>query len=68
MHIRGQGDGLSWDSGQPLQRGFGGTWIWTTSNAKRNLRFKLLLNDTIWAKGRDISVKAGKLIEVVPVF
>ena len=68
LYIRGQGDGLSWDKGQPLSPGFGGRWIWKTSNAKGNVLFKLLLNDKIWAKGEDVGVEAGKLIEVIPVF
>jgi hypothetical protein len=68
IYIRGQGDGLSWDKGQPLIPGFGGRWIWKTSKAKGKVLFKLLLNDTIWAKGEKIGVEAGKMIEVVPVF
>ena len=68
LYIRGQGDGLSWDKGQPLSPGFGGRWIWKTSKAKGKVLFKLLLNDTIWAKGEDFGVEAGKMVEVVPVF
>src|SRR5262245_44037625 len=35
LYIRGEGDGLSWASGQRLSRGFGGSWIWLTSKARR---------------------------------
>jgi hypothetical protein len=68
LYIRGQGDGLSWTSGQRLNRGFGGSWIWLSPKAKGRVRFRLLLNDCIKAKGRDLIVAAGKLIEVAPVF
>jgi len=68
LYIRGQGDGLSWDKGQPLSPGFGGSWIWKTNKAKGKVLFRLLLNDEIWAKGEDGRVDAGKMIEVVPVF
>jgi hypothetical protein len=68
LYIRGQGDGLRWDKGQPLSPGFGGSWIWKTNKAKGKLLFRLLLNDEIWAKGEDGGVDAGKMIEVVPVF
>jgi hypothetical protein len=68
IYIRGQGDGLSWDNGQRLSRGFGGTWIWTTSKARGKVQFRLLLNDKTCAKGEDFAVEAGKLIEVAPVF
>ncbi len=68
LYIRGQGDGLSWDKGQPLSPGFGGSWIWKTGKAKGRVLFTLLLNDRIWAKGKHVGVEAGKMIEVVPVF
>ena len=68
LYIRGQGDGLSWDKGQPLSPGFGGSWIWKTDKAKGKVLFRLLLNDEIRAKGEDGRVDAGKMIQVVPVF
>jgi hypothetical protein len=68
LFIRGQGNGLSWEKGQPLSPGFGGRCIWKTSKAKGNVLFKLLLNDKIWAKGQELGVQAGKMIEVAPVF
>lgn len=68
LYIRGQGEGLSWDKGQPLRRGFGGSWIWTASKAKGRVLFKLLLNDAIWCKGENLSVEAGKLAEIAPAF
>jgi hypothetical protein len=68
LYIRGQGDGLSWDKGQRLIPGFGGSWIWKSTRAKGRVLFKLLLNDKIRAKGEDIGVEAGKMIEVAPVF
>ncbi len=68
LYIRGQGEGLSWEKGQLLSRGFGGSWIWTTSKAKGKLLFKLLLNDEIWSNGADFTVEAGKMIEIAPAF
>jgi hypothetical protein len=68
LYIRGQGDGLSWEKGQRLSLGFGGRWIWKTCKAKGKVLFKLLLNDKILAKGEEVGVEAGKMIEVVPAF
>ncbi|MEI6784593.1 MAG: hypothetical protein WCQ21_27180 [Verrucomicrobiota bacterium] len=68
LFIRGQGDGLSWSQGQPMSPGFGGRWIWKSSQAKGKVLFQLLLHDKIWAKGERIAVEAGKMIEVIPVF
>ncbi len=68
LFIRGQGAGLSWDKGQPLNCADGTTWMWSTKEAKEELMFKLVLNDQVWAAGDDIVVEPGKRIEVVPKF
>ena len=68
VYIRGQGASLNWDQGIPLKCEHGSSWVYISTQVKEKLVFKLLLNDAIWAKGEDISVKAGKMIEVAPVF
>jgi hypothetical protein len=68
VFIRGQGNGLSWERGEPLHCADSSTWLWTTTNVKDKAVFKLLLNDRVWAQGDDLTVEAGKRIEVVPVF
>jgi hypothetical protein len=68
LFIRGQGDGLSWEKGIPLDSVNAATWVWSTRNAKDKVLFKLLLNDQIWAKGDDLVVEAGSKIEITPVF
>jgi hypothetical protein len=66
--IRGQGDGLNWFQGVPLKCVDPTTWVWSTTQARGKVVFKLLLNDQIWAKGEDIAVEAGQKIEIVPFF
>ncbi|MGO8930142.1 MAG: hypothetical protein ACLQU3_25005 [Limisphaerales bacterium] len=68
LFIRGQGDGLSWFEGVPLNCVDATTWVWSTRHAKEKVVFKLLLNDQVWAKGEDVVVEAGRKIEVVPFF
>jgi len=68
LFIRGQGNGLSWDKGLPLECADATTWIWSTREAKNKMHFKLLLNDQVWAKGGDIVVEAGAEIEITPEF
>jgi hypothetical protein len=68
VFIRGHGAELSWDKGLPLNCANASTWIWSTKGAKDKLVFKLLLNDQIWAKGEDVVVEAGKMIELAPAF
>jgi len=68
LFVRGEGDGLRWDKGTPLDCRNASTWLWSTQAAKEKIVFKLLLNDQVWAKGEDLVVEAGKKIEVVPSF
>lgn len=68
LFIRGQGDGLSWLQGVPLNCIDPTTWIWSTTQAREKVVFKLLLNDQVWAKGEDVVVEAGRKIDVVPLF
>lgn len=68
VFIRGQGAGLSWEKGLPLNCIDGSAWIWSTKQNQGKMVFKLLLNDQVWAKGEDVVVEAGGKIEVAPVF
>jgi hypothetical protein len=68
LFIRGQGQGLSWDKGLPLECVDETTWVWSTRNEHDKLVFKLLINDQTWAKGGDLVVAAGGRIEVNPAF
>ena len=67
LFVRGHGAGLSWDHGIPLECVDSKTWRLTVP-AKDKLQFKLLINDTVWAKGEDVVAAPGKRVEVVPAF
>ena len=45
MFIRGEGPGLSWNKGVPLQFVSIGKWRWETNEATAPIRFKLYKND-----------------------
>ncbi len=45
LFIRGDGPGLSWEKGVPLQFVSIGKWRWETNDASAPIRFKLLKND-----------------------
>jgi hypothetical protein len=47
LFIRGEGPGLSWEKGVPLQFVSIGKWRWETSDAMAPLNFKLYKNDTV---------------------
>ena len=68
LTIRGQGQGLSWDHGQPMTCLDGATWVWSGQPGTDRVKFKVLINDQRWCRGEDIEVAAGAKIDVVPAF
>src|SRR6476659_5305445 len=67
LFIRGDGAGLTWSKGVPMNCFNGSTWVWL-SPANGRVTFKLLLNDEIWAEGEDLIVEPGGKVELKPVF
>jgi hypothetical protein len=67
LFLRGQGHGLSWDRGIPLTCVDGSTWKWS-AEADEKLKFKLLLNDSVWSQGEDLEAVPGETVEVAPAF
>jgi hypothetical protein len=47
LFIRGEGPGLSWQKGVPLQFVSIGKWRWETNDASSPVRFKLYKNDDL---------------------
>ena len=67
LYLRGEGHGLNWNQGIPLTCVGGSVWKWS-GEAGEKLKFKLLLNDSVWAKGEDLVVKPGERLQVAPAF
>ena len=68
LFIRGEGAGLSWETGIPLTCVQGATWIWSAPTDVDRVRFKLLLNDRVWCQGDDLTAEKGGRTEVGPLF
>jgi hypothetical protein len=68
LTIRGEGQGLSWDEGQPMTCVEGATWIWSGQSGTERVKFKVLINDQLWCRGENIEIAAGAKLEVVPAF
>lgn len=68
LFIRGEGAGLSWDKGVPLDCRDNSTWLWSGKNGHGHVQFKLLLNDEVWADGANLAVNPGEKVQVVPRF
>jgi hypothetical protein len=67
LYLRGEGKGLSWDHGVPLTCVDSSTWQWTGETTDP-VKFKLLLNDTVWSAGEDFVAAPGQKVEISPVF
>ena len=67
LFVRGEGPGLSWEQGVPLKCVDPQTWQLTVP-ANDKLKFKLLLNDTVWAKGEDLVAAPGQRLQIAPAF
>jgi hypothetical protein len=68
LYIRGEGDGLSWEKGILMKSQSATEWSWSSSSAKGSLCFKFLVNDTLWASGENLTIKAGSTWEGSPDF
>ena len=67
LYLRGEGHGLSWTQGIPLTCVDSSTWAWS-GEASDSLKFKLLLNDSVWAKGEDLVAEPGAKLQITPAF
>jgi hypothetical protein len=67
LYLRGEGMGLSWNQGVPLTCVDGMTWKWS-GEINNPLKFKLLLNDAVWAAGEDLVAAPGQKMEICPTF
>lgn len=68
LYIRGEGPGLSWETGQPLDCLKDDIWSFTIDAAARPIVFKFLINDESWCAGDDYVVEPGQEITLVPSF
>ncbi|MFP4351200.1 MAG: hypothetical protein ACLFRP_09695 [Puniceicoccaceae bacterium] len=68
LFIRGEGGGLSWTEGTPMENISSDEWKWETEEADSGIVFKFLVNDEIWSKGEDQTVAAGGTSISTPTF
>jgi hypothetical protein len=67
-YLRGEGAGLSWDEGVPMNFIEIGKWAWTPTRKNAALTVQLYRNDEEPDKGGKIEVKSGEEIEITPDF
>lgn len=68
LFIRGDGPGLSWDKGAPMQFVSIGKWGWATHEATGPVRCKLYKNDDTAALSGEVTLEPGQHVEVSALF
>ena len=68
LYIRGEGGGLSWDSGVIMVNLSPYEWAITTHFPAKEIEFKFLINDELWAEGPNMRVLVGKESVSSPMF
>jgi len=69
LYIRGEGAGLSWDTGILMKNVENDVWVWTTNEAAGDaVAFKFLINDEMWSEGDNMVAPAGETTTLYPSF
>ena len=68
LFIRGDGPGLSWDTGVPMQFVSIGKWGWSTQEATGSVSIRLYKNDSTPALSGEVTLEPGKHTEVTALF
>lgn len=66
--LRGDGPGLSWDTGTIMDNVDAGTWQWSSTAVKKAFEVKFLINDADWSQGENFVVKPGTTSGFSPSF
>jgi hypothetical protein len=68
LFVRGDGPGLSWQQGVPMECVANDQWEISLGESARPISFKVLLNDSTWCTGPDSTVISGSTATVSPDF
>lgn len=68
LYLRGEGPGLSWDAGLPMECVEDDLWKMTLGDSPGGFTFKFLVNDLAWSKGADCVIASGASETFVPEF
>jgi hypothetical protein len=68
LYLRGQGPGLSWDSGVPMECASDNKWTLALPGDGESVIYKFLINDLTWSAGPDYVADSGSKTTVEPTF
>lgn len=60
LYIRGEGGGLHWGKGLIMENVSAYEWQLTTRLPSKQIEFKFLINDELWAEGDNLTIASGK--------
>lgn len=68
LTLRGEGPGLSWETGAPLECSADDRWTITLPETTHPIICKFLINDLVWSAGEDYTVLPGSSVVLSPSF
>lgn len=68
LTIRGKGANLTWSKGIPLKNKGVDEWVWETDAHFGSLEYKVLVNDHLYEKGDNHTLKQGQTAHYTPTF
>jgi hypothetical protein len=68
LTLRGEGPGLSWEVGAPLECAADDRWTITLPETTHPIICKFLINDLTWSAGEDYTVLPGSSVVLSPTF
>ncbi|MCU0791290.1 MAG: hypothetical protein MUE42_00195 [Opitutaceae bacterium] len=68
LTLRGEGAGLSWEKGLPLECSADDRWSITLPSGSQPIVCKFLINDETWCAGDDYTVLPGASVVLSPSF
>jgi len=68
LFLRGEGGGLSWESGTQLECAFDDQWTINLVPVYGPVTFKFLINDLMWSEGENIVLEPGTSVVLTPTF
>ena len=68
LFIRGEGPGLDWDKGTPMELVGIGKWEWKTYDASSAIKCKVLINDEQWTDSENITIEPNTTVETTASF
>jgi hypothetical protein len=68
LYIRGEGPGLAWDKGIPMELVGIGKWEWKTYDASTIVRCKVLINDEQSTDSENIDIEPNTTVETTASF